>query len=88
MQPPQQALRVLIVAAGSMWTKLGNRIQVPRNSPDDRTIVALAWDGAETALIELDDRSTLNAMTQDLMQSLADTLLIVQTVRHARSLVL
>jgi len=36
----------------------------------DKEIVTLAWNGASTAVAELDDISTHNAMTPSLLQNL------------------
>ena len=53
------------------------------------TVVTLAWDGrGQAALIELDDPRTLNALTDELVRSLAEKVSFALASRTVRALVL
>ena len=53
------------------------------------TLVTLAWDGrGQAALIELDDPRTLNALTDELVRSLAEKVSFALASRTVRALVL
>ena len=56
--------------------------------PGEATRVNLKWDDNCAATIELNDQSTLNAMTRELMRNLADSLSLAMAARTLRSFIL
>ena len=59
-----QVRRVLSSAAKSMFSGMNLA------SDTDAKLVTLAWNGTNTASLELDDPSTFNAMTPSLLENL------------------
>ena len=66
--PAAQIRRLLSSAARSMFG--GMKLA----SGTDTKLVTLMWNGTNTALLELDDSSTFNAMTPSLLENLGGCL--------------